>query len=93
MQALRAIFWDRWVKEYLPTLTKRCQWKDSKPNFAIDELVIMEDDDLKKRQWPLARICKVMPSKDGVVRVVEVRTKNGTYTRPVTKLYKLEDNA
>ena len=50
----------------------------------IDELVIVEDDDLKKRQWPLARITKVVPSKDGVVRVVEVRTKNGTYTRPAT---------
>ena len=93
VQALRAIFWERWVKEYLPTLTKRCRWKDSKPNFAIDELVIMEDDDLKKRQWPLARITKVVPSKDGVVRVVEVRTKNGTYTRPATKLYKLEDSS
>ena len=52
----------------------------------------MEDDSLKKNQWPLARITKVLPGKDNVVRTVEVRTKNATYTRPVTKLYKLEDN-
>ena len=33
-----------------------------------------------------------MPGNDDVVRVVEVRTRSGTYTRPVSELYKLEDN-
>ena len=33
-----------------------------------------------------------MPGADNVVRVVDVKTKNGTYTRPVAKLFKLEDN-
>ena len=34
-----------------------------------------------------------MPGDDGVVRVVQLRTKQGTYTRPVAKLFRLEDNA
>ena len=92
VQALRAMFWERWVKEYLPSLTKRSCWKNSKPNFNVGELVLIEEDSLKRNLWPLARISKVMPSTDGVVRVVEVRTKNGTYTRPSTKLFKLEDH-
>ena len=92
VQALRAMFWERWVKEYLPSLTKRSRWKNSKPNFNVGELVLIEEDSLKRNLWPLARISKVMPSTDGVVRVVEVRTKNGTYTRPSTKLFKLEDH-
>ena len=33
-----------------------------------------------------------MPGKDGVLRVVKVRTKDGEYVRPVAKLYKLEEN-
>ena len=33
-----------------------------------------------------------MPGPDEVVRVVEIRTKDGTYVRPVTKLFRLEDN-
>ncbi len=49
------------------------------------------DEDLKRGKWPLGRVVNVMPSVDGVVRVVEVRTKDGTYTRPVAKICKLED--
>ena len=33
-----------------------------------------------------------MPGDDGVVRTVEVRTEDGTYTRPVSKLHRLEEN-
>ena len=33
-----------------------------------------------------------MPGRDDIVRVVEVRTKDGDYTRPVASLYKLEDH-
>ena len=61
-------------------------------NLVVGELVLIQDDDLKRGKWPLGRIVNVMPSTDGVVRVAEVRTANGTYTRPAAKLYKLEDN-
>ena len=60
--------------------------------FQEGELVLLKEDDVKRGLWPLARITKVMPGKDGVTRVAEVRTKTGVYTRPVTKLYQLEDN-
>ena len=62
------------------------------PNFEVGELVLIKEDDLKRDKWPLARIEKVMPGSDGTVRVVDVRTKNGTYTRPVAKVLKLEDH-
>ena len=91
VQALSKIFWDRWKREYLPTLIKRPKWRVHKPRFEVGELVLLQDDDVKRGKWPLARITKVMPGKEGVTRVVELRTKNGNYTRPVTKLYKIED--
>ena len=54
---------------------------------------MLQDDDYTKRgRWPLGRIMKVKPSHDGVVRVVDVRTKDGTYTRPVARLYRLEQD-
>ena len=34
-----------------------------------------------------------MPGNDGIVRTVEVRTQKGCYTRPVAKLYLLEDDS
>ena len=93
VQALTRTFWSRWIKEYLPSLTKRTCWKEKIPNLVVGELVLLEDDDLKRRKWPLGRIVSVSPSADRVVRVAEVRTSNGIYTRPASKLYKLEDTS
>ena len=39
----------------------------------------------------MARITKVFPGEDGVVRVAEIKTEAGILTRPVTKLYLLEE--
>lgn len=36
------------------------------------------------------RIIELLPSKDGVVRVVKIRTKNGEYVLPTVKIYPLE---
>ena len=55
--------------------------------------MLLQDDDVKRRSWPLARIETVMPGKDGVVRTAKVRTKSGVYVRPVTKLYQLEEHS
>ena len=85
------MFWTRWTKEYLPSLTKRPCWRKDIPNVTVGELVLVVDDDLKRGKWPLARVTNVMPGVDGVVRVAEVKTKSGVYTRPITKLIRLED--
>ena len=54
--------------------------------------MLLKNDKLKRNQWPLARIEKIICGKDNVQRTVEGRTKDGTYTRPVAKILKLEDN-
>ena len=92
VQALTATFWNRWRTEYLPTLTTRPKgWRERTANFQEGDLVLLHQDDVKRGLWPLARVTKVMPGADGVTRVAEVRTKSGVYTRPVAKLYQLED--
>ena len=91
VQALRSIFWTRWVREYLPLLASRPCWRDKTPNFRANELVLVKDEDLKRNKWPLARITETYPGDDGVVRKVRVRMRNGEYDRPVAKLLKLED--
>ena len=93
VQGIRTMFWDRWRKEYLPTLTKRSQWRKQAKNFSVGDLVLSREDKHAKRgKWPLARITKVLPGRDEIVRVVELKTRDGTYTRPVSCLYKLEDD-
>ena len=92
VQALTATFWNRWRTEYLPTLTTRPKgWREHIANFKEGDLVLLQVDDVKRGLWPLARVTKVMPGPDGVTRVAEVQTKSGVYTRPVAKLYQLED--
>ena len=93
VQALRKMFWDRWRREYLPTLTTRGKWRNHTTNLRIGELVIICDDDTKRTKWPLGRITNIMPGNDDIVRVAEVKTSNGTYTRPVAKLCRLEDES
>ena len=93
VQALASQFWTRWRGEYLPTLTTRPKgWRKTIPNFKAGDLVLAAEDDLKRGSWPLARVVTVRPGTDGVVRVAEIRTKKGVYTRPVAKLYQLEDS-
>ena len=92
VQALRNLFWDQWKKQYLPTLTQRRKWKEKIPNLKPGALVLLDDDTPKRRSWPLARVTKVLPGDDGIVRVAEILTKDGSYTRPVTRLLRLEDD-
>ena len=93
VQALTAVFWQRWRREYLPDLTKRSKWQAKIRNIEVGELVLLnDDDDNRRKKWPLARVTKVVPGRYGVVRVVEIKTKDGSYVRPVTKLHRLEDN-
>ena len=91
VQAIAAEFWKRWRREYLPKLTTRGQWRQHTANVKAGQLVILVDDEDSRKTWPLARVTRIMPGEDGVVRVVEVKTKDGVYTRPVAKICPLED--
>ena len=48
--------------------------------------MILREDSAISTKWPLARVIKVHPGKDNLVRVATVRTDAGVYTRPVVKL-------
>ena len=93
VQALSIVFWERWRKEYLPELTKRSKWRGQVPNYQVGELVVLSDEQSKKKgKWSLARITRTMPGDDGVVRTVELKTATGTLVRPTSKLYRLEES-
>ena len=44
------------------------------------------EDGIIPTKWPLARVIKTYPGKDGIVRVVNIKTQRGSYRRPVHKL-------
>lgn len=47
---------------------------------------MVQEDNSPPSRWPLARVIETYPAKDGLVRVVKIRTPKGEYTRSITKL-------
>ena len=83
-------FWQRWSTEYLATLSRVNKWRQSSPNVHVGDIVIVKDDALiTPSKWPLAKIIETHPGKDKHVRVVTVKTANGVYKRPITKIVSL----
>ncbi len=79
-------FWRRWIKEYLPDLTKRTKWFDLVKPIEEGDIVIVVDHNLPQHSWPKGRIIQIFPAKDGQVRRVKVQTNNGIYERPASKI-------
>ena len=85
-QALVRHFWQRWSSEYLTTLQRFAKWRRPTKIISIGDVVALREDGMVPTKWSLARVIKVHAGRDGVVRVVAVKTRDGTYTRPVTKV-------
>ena len=83
---------NRWLKEYLPTLTVRNRWRTSGQMVSKGDLVLLADQSVPRGQWELARVVDTYPGEDNCVRVVKVKTAKSEYIRPVTKLCVLEEN-
>ena len=87
---MRNHFWARWSKEYLHTLQQRAKWHQPRENIKTDDIVVISDPALLNHgRWTLGRVVAHHPGRDGLVRLANVRTQHGEYTRPVTKLCKL----
>ena len=93
VQHLANEFWLRWRREFLLSLQKRVKWTEEKRNFTKGDIVLVKDEDVRRNQWPMARVVDVYPSDDGLVRSVKVRmaSRDGgkkltLLDRPITKL-------
>lgn len=78
--------WQRWRFEYLNSLQQRVKWRSLKRNITAGTLVLIKERRVPPRFWPAARIIETYPSKDGVVRIVKLKTPKGEYLRSVTQL-------
>ena len=68
VQSCANMFWNCWRNYYLPTLTSRTKWTNSKINLSKNDLAIIKSNDVPRSHWPLSRILDIYPGSDGVVR-------------------------
>lgn len=88
-QVISDHFWKRFIQNYLPGLQLRQKWRKSTDNMAVGQAVMIVDANLPRGLWPVGTISQVFPGTDGIVRAAEVKVKDSTYVRPVTKLVEL----
>ena len=81
------LIWDRFRKEYLPTLNSRKKWQTTTDRcLQQGGLVLLVEDSDKRGYYDMGRITETFEGSDGVIRSVNVRTNNGYDKRPVVKL-------
>lgn len=90
VQYLANIFWRRWVREYLPTLQVRNRWHNIQRNVAVNDLVLVCDQQLPRGKWPLGIVLEVNKGRDGLVRSCKVRVNGSVKVRPITMICMLE---
>ncbi|GFU03729.1 integrase catalytic domain-containing protein [Trichonephila clavipes] len=88
-QRIRQELRKRFRLEYLGQLKS---FSKSRKEDVIKEgdIVLIVDTNSKRIYWPLAKVIKLIPGRDGRVRVVEVSTSSGSFLRPIQRLYPLE---
>ncbi|XP_062537655.1 uncharacterized protein LOC134205975 [Armigeres subalbatus] len=78
-------FWARWIREYLPVLTRRTKWHEEVRPIREGDMVFIIGESIRNR-WPRGKVVQVIPGRDGRIRQVDVQTTTGVLRRPVAKL-------
>ena len=76
-QAIVHHFWRRLSQEYLQQLQRLQKWRKPALNLKPGDIVIIGP-------WP--KVIETFPGKDGLVRVVTLRTATATLKLPIAKL-------
>ena len=86
-QAYANLIWDRFRKEYLPTVNNRQKWRSTaNETLKEGELVWLIEDSDTRGYYNSGRITKTIDGSDAVIRSAIVLTEDGVYKRPVVKL-------
>ncbi|XP_037828693.1 uncharacterized protein LOC119616432 [Lucilia sericata] len=83
-------FWRRWLKEYVPIISRRSKWFTKQPPIKVGDVVIIVDSDMPRNCWPKGVVVDVAIAKDGQVRRATVKTEKSILQRPVAKLAVLD---
>ena len=85
-------FWKRWLQMYVPWLQIRHRWHDVKPNLKEGDIVLLKEEvDVGRRDYPKAVVIKTFPDTNGHVRRIKLKLADGrTFDRDIRNVAPLE---
>jgi hypothetical protein len=92
LQHLREALRSRFRKEYLGFLRGHTSMKSSNP-LKVGDVVLVEQENSKRMDWPLGLILEATPGRDGIKRLFRVKTRGGEFLRPAQRLYLMEQDS
>lgn len=92
MEKLLNHLWKRWTSEYLLSLRESHKCLLAKKGTIWPRVgdVVLIHDDAPRSKWKLGKITGLHAGRDGLERVADLQVASGTTTRPVIKLFPLE---
>jgi len=78
------------------SLQERSKWQQVRPNFEVGDVVLVQDENLPRNQWPLARVIELyLDTTDKLVRQIKlfVPTAKSDLEHPIHKLVLLVENS
>ena len=88
VEKLNQELWKKWFDEIFPTLQRVPKYAKRLANLKLNDLVILKDS-TPSTLWPIGRVMKLYPGIDGIVRVIDIKTKTGTYKRKINHVLPL----
>ena len=86
-QAYSDAIWDRWLRDYVPSLNRRTKWSaQSDRDLKTRDLVWIVEPTSPRGHYQLARVVKLNYGPDSVARSAELKTTTGNLVRPIVKL-------
>ncbi len=89
VERLQADIWRYWSSAYLSSCTQRAKWLKPGYTLKVGDVVLVKDETLKSRAWPLAVVEELHCGTDGVTRAVTLRCKGKQYQRSANRLVPL----
>ena len=65
-------WWSQFIVQVLPHLVPITKWNDTYPNREVGDIVLVVYPGMKKAEYRLGKVVKVLPDRNGNVRTLEV---------------------
>ncbi|XP_037048500.1 uncharacterized protein LOC119082957 [Bradysia coprophila] len=89
-QRLTELFWKRFIREYLPSITRRTKWHQKVAPLKVGDLVLIVDENNPRNTYPKAKIIQTVVGSNNQVRRAKVELIAGTKSTSDGKIYEVK---